>query len=157
MSKRVLRIGDFVPDFELPDQNGNRFTFNDHLGKGKIVLYFYPKDETPGCTKETCEFRDNYQAFTDAGAEVIGISADSVQSHKNFSEKYNLPFNLLSDSENKVRKLFGVAKTLGIIPGRVTFVIDENGVVLYIFNSQFRFNEHIKKTLKIIRGNKNER
>jgi len=153
----MIQKGELVPNFKLKNQDGNDFEFKDHLGKGKIVLYFYPKDETPGCIMEACAFRDSYQVFTDAGVEVIGISSDSVESHKQFAEKYNLPFILLSDTGEKVRKMFGVSKTLGLIPGRVTFVIDENGVVLYIFNSQFRFNEHIKKTLKIIRENKNER
>jgi len=153
----MIKIGDKIPDFELKDQNGNDFELKDHLGKGKIILYFYPKDETLGCTKEACAFRDSYESFTDAGAKVIGISSDSIKSHKQFAEKYNLPFTLLSDPGSKVRKLFKVQKTLGILPGRTTFVLNKDGIVIYAFNSQFRFSEHIKKALKIIRENKNER
>jgi len=153
----MLNIGDKIPNFELKDQNGNDFELKDHLEKGKIILYFYPKDETIGCTKEACAFRDRYEYFTDAGAKVIGISSDSIKSHKQFAEKYNLPFTLLSDKGSKVRKLFKVPKTLGILPGRTTFVLNKDGIVIYAFNSQFRFSEHIKKALKIIGENKNER
>ncbi len=146
----MLRTGDTIPNFELKDQNGNRFALSEHLGKGKMVLYFYPKDDTPGCTKEACAFRDSYEVFTDAGVEVIGISSDSVESHKQFAERYNLPFTLLSDPGGKVRKMFGVQKTLGLIPGRVTFIIDENGIVLHVFNSQLKAQKHIEEALRII-------
>jgi peroxiredoxin Q/BCP len=115
------------------------------------VIYFYPKDDTPGCTKEACSFRDNYQEFTDAGVTVIGISADDVESHKKFADKYNLPYTLLSDTDNKVRKLFGVKGDLfGLIPGRVTFVVDKNGVIRHVFNSQMNAEKHITESLAAI-------
>ena len=146
----MIQKGELVPNFKLKNQDGNDFEFKDHLGKGKIVLYFYPKDETTGCIMEACAFRDSYEAFIDAGAKVIGISSDSIESHRNFASKYNLPFTLLSDTENKVRKLFGIPKTFGLIPGRVTFVIDENGIVLHIFNSQLQARKHIREAIHII-------
>jgi len=149
----MIKVGDKVPNFKLKDQRGNDFLFNDQLGKGKIVLYFYPKDETPGCTKEACAFRDSYEEFTGSGAIVIGISSDSIKSHKSFAEKYKLPFTLLSDENSKVRKLFRVPKTLGLIPGRVTYILDGEGIVLHIFNSQLLINNHIEEAMKIIGKN----
>jgi len=152
----VIKVGDRVPDFELKDQYGNTFSLKDHLGKGKIVLYFYPKDDTPGCTKEACAFRDSYEVFTDAGAEVVGISSDDIDSHRRFSEKHKLPFILLSDNDSKVREKFGVPKTLGLLTGRTTYIVDENGIVLHIFNSQIQIKKHIDEAIKIITGNDDE-
>ena len=149
----MIKVGDKVPNFKLKDQRGNDFLFNDQLGKGIIVLYFYPKDETLGCTKEACAFRDSYEEFTGSGAIVIGISSDSIKSHKSFAEKYKLPFTLLSDENSKVRKLFRVPKTLGLIPGRVTYILDGEGIVLHIFNSQLLINNHIEEAMKIIGKN----
>src|SRR3972149_2530991 len=120
-----VNVGDMAPDFSLLSQTGENVTLSQFRGKKNVVLYFYPKDETRGCTREACTFRDSYELFTDLGAEVIGVSADSVESHKAFAEHHNLPFTLLSDVDNAVRKLYGVASTLGIIPGRVTFIIDK--------------------------------
>ena len=125
----AIKVGDRVPDFSLPSQTGTTVNISDLIGKKFLVIYFYPKDDTPGCTAESCAFRDSYEVFTDAGAEVIGISADSPQSHQQFAQKYNLPFTLLSDSNNRVRKLFGVPATLFVLPGRVTYIIDKEGIV----------------------------
>ena len=112
-----IRIGDAAPDFTLISTSGQKISLKDYIGKKNIVLYFYPKDNTPGCTKEACAFRDNYEVFKEMGAEVIGVSSDSPETHQEFVKKKNLPFILLSDETNKVRKLFGVKSTLGLIAG----------------------------------------
>lgn len=145
-----VKVGDTVPDFTLTSQSGSSVSLKDFYGSKCVVLYFYPKDDTPGCTAESCAFRDQYEVFESAGAEVIGISADSPESHQRFATKHQLPFTLLSDSGNKVRKLYGVPATFGLLPGRVTYVIDQHGVVQNIFNSQFNFKGHIEESLKII-------
>jgi peroxiredoxin Q/BCP len=144
---KKIEVGDVVPTFSLQDQNDEMFTVNNAIGK-PMIIYFYPKDDTPGCTKEACKFRDEFENFTDLGAVVIGISADSVESHKKFEEKYNLPFILLADIDNVVRKLFGVPNNLFVIPGRVTYVIDKNGIVQYIFNNQLGAEKHIENALQ---------
>ncbi len=144
---KKIEVGNTVPAFTLIDQNGNLFTVNDEINQ-PMVIYFYPKDDTPGCVKEACKFRDDFEKFTDLGSLVIGISSDNVASHKKFEEKYNLPFILLADTENKVRKLFGVPNSLIFLPGRVTYIVDKNGIVQYIFNSQFGAEKHIKNALK---------
>ena len=141
-----VKSGDSAPDFELPDQNGRPVRLSLFRGRN-IVLFFYPKDDTTGCTMEACRFRDEFERFTEAGAEVIGISDDSSASHERFIGKYGLPFMLLSDKGGKVRKLYGVKKTLGIIPGRVTFVIDRDGVVRHVFSSQTSPVQHVEEAL----------
>jgi peroxiredoxin Q/BCP len=145
-----VKVGDTVPDFTLSSQSGSPVSLKDFYGSKWVVLYFYPKDDTPGCTTESCAFRDQYEVFKAAGAEVIGISADSPESHQRFATKHQLPFTLLSDSGNKVRQLYGVPATFGLLPGRVTYVIDQHGVVQNIFNSQFNFKGHIEESLKIL-------
>lgn len=147
----TIKIGDRAPEFTLPSQDGTNINLANFLGKKSIVIYFYPKDDTPGCTKESCAFRDSYEIFKEVGAEVIGISADSVESHQRFKTKYQLPFILLSDKENKVRNLFGVPPTLFILPGRVTYVIDKEGIVKHIFDSQLDFNAHVDEALKTLK------
>ncbi|WP_456423544.1 peroxiredoxin [Lutibacter sp.] len=147
---KKIEVGDEVPSFTLNDENGNLFTVNSTVGK-PMVIYFYPKDETSGCIKEACKFRDEFEKFKDLDVTVIGISADNVASHKKFKEKYNLPFILLADINNKVRKLFGVPKSMIFLPGRVTYVIDKKGIVQYIFNSQFKAEKHIENALKKLR------
>ncbi len=143
-----LKVGDTAPIFTLNNQDGNAIAIETFLGKKAMVIYFYPKDDTPGCTKEACKFRDEFEAFTDLDVEVIGISTDDVASHQKFAEKYKLPFTLLSDPKNEVRKLFGVPKSmLGLIPGRVTYVIDKSGIIIHIFNSQFGAEKHINEAL----------
>jgi len=144
---KKIEIGDTVPTFSLKDQDGKDVKIDKTIGK-PMVIYFYPKDDTPGCIKEACKFRDEFENFSDLGALVIGISADSIESHKNFEEKYNLPFILLSDTKNEVRKLFGVPKNILIIPGRVTYIIDRNGIVKYKFNSQLNAEKHIENSLQ---------
>ncbi|NET38304.1 MAG: peroxiredoxin [Cyanothece sp. SIO1E1] len=147
-----VQVGDRAPAFTLPNQSGTPVNLTDLLGQKPIVLYFYPKDDTPGCTAESCAFRDSYEIFQEAGAEVIGISADTPASHQQFAAKYRLPFTLLSDVNNQVRKLYGVPATLFILPGRVTYIIDKQGIVQHIFNSQLDFNAHVQEALKALKG-----
>ena len=144
-------VGQPAPEFTLPDQNGGSVSLSSLKG-GWVVVYFYPKDDTPGCTAESCSFRDSFEEFTDAGATVVGISSDSVESHKAFATKHNLPFTLLADTDGDVRKAFGVGKTLGLIPGRVTYVIDPEGVVRHKFSSQFKPKSHIDEALDVIKS-----
>ena len=146
-----VKVGDIAPDFTLPSQMGDNVTLSEYFGKKNIVLYFYPKDETRGCTREACEFRDQYDVFTELGAEVIGVSAQSVESHKSFATHHGLPFILLSDEKNEVRKLYGAASTMGIIPGRVTYIIDKKGMVRHVFSSQFQPTKHIEEALKVLK------
>ena len=116
---RGIQAGDKAPDFTLPSQSGEQVRLQDRLGERVVVLYFYPKDNTPGCTAEACAFRDSHEVFTDAGAEVIGISSDSVARHTAFADRHRLPFTLLSDQGGQVRKSYGVPPVLGLLPGRV--------------------------------------
>jgi peroxiredoxin Q/BCP len=147
-----IKIGSSIPAFVLTDQNGNLFDINSVLGKKNLVVYFYPKDDSPGCTKEACSFRDQYELFRDADAVIIGISAQSVESHKGFALKYRLSFTLLSDDGNKIRKLFGVPSDFfGLVPGRVTFIADKKGKVVYVFNSQTQATKHVEEALRILK------
>ena len=146
-----VNVGDKAPDFTLPSQMGDNVTLSEYFGKKNIVLYFYPKDETRGCTREACEFRDRYEVFTSLGAEVLGVSSDTLESHKSFATHHGLPFLLLSDEDGNVRKLYGVPSTMGIIPGRVTYIIDKKGVVRHVFSSQFQPEKHIEEALKILK------
>ncbi len=149
---KTLKTGDTIPDFKLQDQHFDWKTKDDFVGDKSLVLFFYPKDNTAGCTAEACAFRDQYEVFTDAGARVVGVSADSVESHKNFAEKHRLPYTLLSDAGNQLRKTFGVPSSLfGLLPGRVTYIIDEKGVIRHIFNSQLNINRHIVESLEILK------
>jgi peroxiredoxin Q/BCP len=145
--KPGVEVGQLAPDFDLPDAQGKRVRLADFRGKRAVVLYFYPKDDTPGCTAEACSFRDSYEEFQDAGAEVIGVSSDSASSHEKFAQRHRLPFTLLSDASGAVRKKYGVPATLGLLPGRVTFVIDREGVVRHVFNSQLQATRHVQEAL----------
>lgn len=147
-----VEVGSVVPAFSLADQNGNQFNINSVIGKQKLVIYFYPADDTPGCTKEACSFRDQFDVFKEAGAMIIGISGQSVESHKAFADKYKLNFTLLADDNNTVRKLFGVPGSL--IPGRVTYIVDLTGKVVFIFNSQSEPLKHVEEALRILKDMK---
>ena len=147
-----LRVGDIAPDFTLPDQRGEPVRLHDLLGHKTVVLYFYPKDATPGCSLEARAFRDSYGAFTARGAEVIGVSSDSVRSHRRFAARHHLPFLLLADSDGAVRELYGVERTLGFLPGRVTYVIDKAGVVRQVYSSQLRPTRHSREALELLSG-----
>ena len=146
-----IEIGSKAPEFSLPDQKGKRVNLADYLGKTNLVVYFYPKDESYGCTKEACSFRDNYEVFREAGAEVIGISSDDVASHQAFAANHKLPFILLSDKDRSVAGRYGVGKSLGILPGRVTFVIDKQGIIRMIFSSQLSFEKHIEEAIAMLK------
>ena len=146
-----LQVGDHAPDFTLPTQKtGEAFHLQDTLQQAAVVLYFYPKDDTKGCTMEACSFRDSYEVFKQAGAEVVGVSSDSEESHQQFASKYQLPFILLSDRKGTLRKAYGVPSALGILPGRVTYVIDKQGVVRHVFNDMLNAQKHISEALQVV-------
>ena len=151
-----VQVGDLAPDFSLPSQDGKTVSLKDFRDKKAVVLYFYPKDDTPGCTREACAFRDSYEDFKDAGAEVIGVSSDSPESHQQFIAKYHLPFILLSDSDTGLRKLYGVqsvtTEKYGVLPGRVTYVIDKGGVVRHVFSSLFEAERHIPEAINTLKA-----
>ena len=151
MAASRIGVGDEAPDFTLPTQSGEKVTLSDFRDRKTVVLFFYPKDETPGCTAEVCSFRDNHEEFTEAGAEVIGISSDSVNSHERFVSRYSLPFTLVSDAGAVVRKRYGVPSTFGLLPGRVTYVIDRSGIVRHVFQSMANINAHVKGALEIVK------
>jgi peroxiredoxin Q/BCP len=147
---QALQIGDNCPAFSLPDSQGKQIHINDYLGQKILVLFFYPKDDTPGCTKEACAFRDAYADFLDLGCEVFGISSDASRSHQAFQQKHQLPYPLLSDTQKKVRQLFGVPASLfGLLPGRVTYIVGLDGKIAGIFNSQTNPVGHINEALKV--------
>lgn len=150
-SKGAVKTGDRAPDFSLPDQNGQMVILRDLIGKKIVVLYFYPADFSRGCTAEACSFRDSYEVFKEAGAEVVGVSSQSVDSHRRFAAENTLPFILLSDKDGEVRKLYGVSSTLGLIPGRVTYIIDMNGTVRHVFSSQLNPTKHVEEALQILK------
>ncbi len=146
-----LNVGDKVPFFIAQDSEGNAFDSQSLIGSKPVVIYFYPKDDTPGCTRQACSFRDRYQDFKDLGAEVIGISSDGLESHQKFSSKHKLPFLLLSDENQEIRDLFGVPSLFfGLLPGRVTYVVDKKGVIKMIFNGIFAA-KHIPKALEMVK------
>jgi len=150
MTDQSVGVGDKAPDFTLDSASGP-VTLSAYRGDKVVVLYFYPKDDTYGCTKEACAFRDSFEDFVDAGAEVIGVSSDSVASHESFAGKHRLPFTLVADPGGAVRREFGVPSTLGMLPGRVTYVIDREGVVRHVFNSQMRIGDHVGRALDVVR------
>jgi peroxiredoxin Q/BCP len=145
-----VKAGDSAPNFALPDQSGQMISLKDIVGKKIIVLYFYPKDFSMGCTAEACAFRDSYEVFKDAGAEVIGVSSQSADSHKRFALANSLPFILLSDEDGNVRKLYGATSMFGLMAGRVTYIIDKKGIVRNVFSSQLNPTKHIEEALRII-------
>ncbi|MDG6900401.1 MAG: peroxiredoxin [Nitrososphaerota archaeon] len=152
-----IGVGDAAPRFVLKSQSGQALDLADVLGKKEVVLYFYPKDNTPGCTTEAKAFRDRYESFRDMGAEVIGISSDTVDSHQEFAAKCNLPFTILSDEGGRVRKLYGVPSSFGLFPGRVSYVIDTKGIVRHIFDSQMNPAKHVEEAMKMLERIKKER
>ena len=149
-TRDTVYVGSKAPDFALPSQSGKMMSLNDFIGERPVVLFFYPKDDTPGCTKQACVFRDNYEVFKERDAEVIGISSDSVESHRGFAAKHDLPYTLLSDEDKKVRKLYGVPNTLGLFPGRVTYIIDREGIVRHVFSSQLGVEKHVEEAIKAL-------
>lgn len=148
----MLKIGSPAPDFVLSDQNGKTVRLSDLLATSNVVIFFYPKDHTTGCTMQSCSFRDNYDGFAKQNTKIIGISSDSNDSHNNFAKSHSLPFSLLSDTDGKVRKLYQVGKTFGLLPGRATFVIDQSGIVRFAISSQFQIQRHIDDTLQFVQS-----
>ncbi len=148
----MVAIGERAPDFRLLSNRGNYVSLRDFLGRKNLVVYFYPKDFTRGCTAEACSFRDSYEAFKNLGAEVIGISSDDQNSHNAFAKEHNLPFILLSDTDGSVRKAYGVKKSLGLFEGRVSFVIDKNGIVRHAFSSQVRATAHVAEAINVLKS-----
>ena len=146
-TKDRVTVGSVAPGFTLPSQAGEMVSLKDFFGRKPIVLFFYPKDDSPGCTREVCVFRDNFQEFRNLDAEVIGVSSDSTESHRNFAVKHDLSFPLLSDEKGNIRRLYGVPKTFGLFPGRVTYVIDREGVVRHVFASQLSVERHVQEAL----------
>lgn len=148
-----IAIGDKCPNFESHLSDGTPFSLKSLIGIKNLVIFFYPKDFTPGCTKEACAFRDNYEVFQELDCEIIGVSSDSGSSHDQFAEKHNLPFLLISDSDKSIQKKFGVPKSLfGLIPGRVTYIIDKSGIVRGMYNSLTDPFGHIQKGLELVKG-----
>ena len=146
----MLELNQPAPDFTLPTTSGEPFQLSAQRGRN-VVLYFYPKDDTPGCTAEACGFRDQYEEFQDLGAEVVGVSSDSAASHQQFARKHGLPFPLLADAGGAVRKRYEVPRALlGLLPGRVTFVIDKAGIIRYIFNSLGGAADHVTNTKAVL-------
>lgn len=146
-----IQVGDSVPEISAETQDGGQFTLSEFRGKQVVVLFFYPGDGTPVCTAEACAFRDSYEDFAKAGAVVIGISGDSNDSHRKFAADHRLPFLLASDPQGEVRKALGVPKTLGLFPGRVTYVIDKQGIVRLSFNSPFGASRHVTEALQVVK------
>ncbi len=150
-TRGTVGVGDPAPDFPLPPSPGRPDTLGGFRGRSAVVVFFYPKDDTPGCTAEACSFRDGHEDFRDSGAEVVGVSSDSDASHRGFAARHGLPFLLVSDPDGSIRSSFGVPKTLGILPGRVTYVIDRLGIVRHVFSSQLRPTRHVAEALLALR------
>lgn len=148
----LLEEGATAPEFSLVDEQGQTRSLSEFLAQGPVVVYFYPRDDTPGCTAESCHFRDEYAQFTEAGVAVVGISRDSQSSHLAFKEKHRLPFTLLSDLDGQVAKSFGVSSLLGLLPGRATFVLDQSGQVRLSFSSHINMRAHVDQALQVVRG-----
>ena len=148
----AIKGGDEAPDFRFTHKNGSAVNLKDLRRQKAVVLYFYPKDETPGCTAQACSFRDAYEDFVQAGAEVIGVSADAQASHESFASHHRLPFTLVSDTDGALRKSYGVPRSfLGLAPGRVTYVIDREGIVQHVFDSQLQAKRHISEAMDVVK------
>ena len=150
--KNTLKVGDKCPSFSLNNQKGEKIDISNIIGRKNILIYFYPKDETYGCTQQACSFRDAYDEFLEYDCEVFGISSDDKKSHDNFSNKHNLNFDILSDVNNEVRNMFGVPRSLfGLVSGRVTYLVDKKGEIIWIFNSQINAKKHIEEALNFLK------
>lgn len=148
-----LSLGDRVPSFTLPDQDGKAFRLEDALAKGPLVLFFYPKDGTPGCTAEACSFRDATRDFQDAGAVIAGVSSDSVASHRKFADEHALSYPLLADEGGALRKKLGVPRSMfGLFDGRVTYVIDQDGILRHRFEAMLAAGKHVDEALATVRA-----
>jgi peroxiredoxin Q/BCP len=146
-----VRVGDPAPDFTLASATGEPVSLGQFRGRSEVVLFFYPKDHSAFCTAEACSFRDHFEAFRDAGAAVLGVSGDSVESHRDFAARNRLPFHLLSDPDGTLRARYGVPRTMGVLPGRVTYLIDRQGIVRHIFSSQLQPTRHVAEALRVLK------
>lgn len=151
MGTKSIVVGEQAPDFSAETHDGRTVSLAEFRGKQVVVLYFYPKDGTRVCTAEACSFRDSFEDFTQAGAVVIGVSGDTLESHRRFAAQQRLPFTLVSDADGKLRKLFGVPSLLWLVPGRVTYVIDKQGTVRHVFNSMFTSDKHVQEALAVVK------
>ncbi len=142
-----VAAGDQAPEFTRTDHKGAAVSLSSYRGQSPVVLYFYPKNNTPACTAEACAFRDEFSDFENLGAVVIGVSSDSPESHRSFAQRNDLPFHLIADRDSQLRKLYGVPKTLGFLPGRTTYIIDTAGIVRAVFNSQLQPRRHVRQAL----------
>ncbi|MDH5491230.1 MAG: peroxiredoxin [Myxococcales bacterium] len=147
----TLEPGQSAPEFSVQNHRGETVALRSLREGGVVVVYFYPKDESPGCTAQACSFRDAYGDLVDAGAAVVGVSGDSVESHQAFAERHGLPFHLVSDTDGALRRAYGVKKTLGLLPGRETFVIDRQGMIRHVFRSQLMANKHVEEAVQAVR------
>jgi len=155
IKRKSLQVGDQIPNFSLIDNNGETFDTEDYIGKQPLVIFFYPKDNSPVCTSEVCSFRDSFAEFQELNAKIVGISSDHVISHDSFSKKHKLPYLLLSDHKKRVQKLFGVPKRfLGFSAGRVTYIANKKGKVIFIFKDHNEAQAHTEKALKALRDEK---
>lgn len=145
-----LKVGDRAPDFTGLSDEGGKISLSEKLKEGPVVLYFYPKDETPGCVAEACSFRDRWDEITKLGAIVLGVSSDSLESHRKFKSNRKLPFTLISDESKDIRKAYGATGTL--IPPRITYVIDKSGIIREVYNSQINASNHVEVALKALRS-----
>ncbi len=143
-----LNVGDRSPDFETLTDTGEKFKLSDFVGKSNIILYFYPKDNTPGCTAEACSFRDNWDRLGKFDVVVLGVSSDTQTSHSSFREKYKLPFTLLTDENKRIRSLYGATGRL--IPPRITFIIDKQGIIRHVYNSQLKPGNHVEEAVRAL-------
>jgi peroxiredoxin Q/BCP len=150
----ALAIGDRAPLIALPDQSGVERR-SDQLNGKALVLFFYPKDETPGCTMEACAFRDSFADLQAMGADVWGVSGDDAASHQRFAQRHNLPYPLLVDRGNQLRRAFGVPSVLGLLPGRVTYVIDPEGVIRHVFNNLLDGAAHRREAIQALQSLQN--
>lgn len=148
----AIQEGDVAPDFTAITHTGEEIKLSQFRGKKAVVLYFYPKDGTTMCTRQACQFRDSYEQFAEAGAVVIGVSADDLERHRSFAVSHNLPFLLVGDRDGSLRKAFGVPKKFGFLPGRVTYVIDKAGVVRLIFESALSAGQHVSEALQVVKS-----
>lgn len=146
-----IAVGDHAPDFTAADQDGKQVRLSDYRHERVVVLFFYPKDGSPVCTREACAFRDAYEQFVEAGAVVIGVSGDSADSHRQFAAAHRLPFVLVADGDDSIRRAFGVPKTMGLLPGRTTYVIDREGTVRLAFSAQMTADRHVREALDVVR------
>ncbi len=149
---KSIEIGDPAPEFTVTAHDGRRISLVDLKGKQAVVVFFYPKDNSPICRREACSFRDAYEDFVQAGAVVIGVSGDSDPSHRSFAQSQRLPYPLVADGDGSLRNAFGVPKTMGFLPGRVTYIIDRDGFVRHVVNSQLLERKHVEEALRTVRG-----